>query len=213
MSRPFYPAAYPGVISVGATTGSDALYSWSNRGSWVDVSAPGCALTGKPGPAWTWWCGTSFATPVVAGIAALIKSYRPGLTRSQIEQTLLLSTGHVRGISRGRIDAVRALRRAASIAGDAPRPTSMVWQGRLQRTQQRQAKTLSLAGTERVRLMWSNHEVVWLTFQNAVGKVVRSVHNGSGDISLELGLDSGRYVVTVGTSADATTNFKLTFGS
>ena len=29
MSRQFYPAAYPGVISVGATTGSDALYSWS----------------------------------------------------------------------------------------------------------------------------------------------------------------------------------------
>ena len=115
-SRRFYPAADPGVISVGATDGYDRLYNWSNRGSWVKLTAPGCAYTGKPGPAWTWWCGTSFATPVVAGIAALIKSLTPSLTRAQIERTLLNASVNVRGVSDGRIDAAKAVRAAANLA-------------------------------------------------------------------------------------------------
>ena len=122
-SRHFYPAADPGVISVGATNSSDRMYSWSNRGAWVKLSAPGCALTGKPGPAWTWWCGTSFATPVVAGIAALMKSLRPGMSRAAIERTLLSSTVKVRGVSNGRIDAARAVRTAWNLAAPSSSPS------------------------------------------------------------------------------------------
>ena len=80
--RRFYPAAYNGVMSVGATNKKDQLYAWSNRGSYVKLAAPGCAVTGKPGPAWTRWCGTSFATPIIAGTAALIKSRRPHMARA-----------------------------------------------------------------------------------------------------------------------------------
>jgi len=129
-SRRFYPAAYPGVISVAGTNNADALYSWSNRGSWVKVSAPGCAYTGSTGPIrWTWWCGTSFATPVVAGIAALMKSLKPGLSRAQIEKMLLNPSVNVRGVSAGRIDAARALRNVensgtpSSSPSPTPRPT------------------------------------------------------------------------------------------
>ena len=122
-SRRFYPAADPGVISVGATNSADHMYSWSNRGSWVKLSAPGCAMTGKPGPAWTWWCGTSFATPVVAGIAALIKSLEPGMSRAAIERTLLSSTVKVRGVTNGRIDAARALRTALNLAAASASPS------------------------------------------------------------------------------------------
>ena len=123
--RRFYPAAYPGVISVGATNGSDHLYPWSNRGSWVKVSAPGCAYTGSTGPIrWTWWCGTSFATPVVAGIAALIKSERPGMSRSSIENVLLHSTVNVQGgVIDGRIDAARAVKTADAPPPPPPSPT------------------------------------------------------------------------------------------
>jgi subtilisin family serine protease len=113
-SHRFYPAALPGVLSVGASNGRDVLYSWSNRGSWVKLSAPGCAYTGKPGASWSWWCGTSFATPAVAGTAALMKSLRPQMTRSQIEHSLLSTTVRIRGVSVGRIDALRGVRRASS---------------------------------------------------------------------------------------------------
>jgi subtilisin family serine protease len=79
------------------------------------VSAPGCAYTGKPGAQWSWWCGTSFATPAVAGTAALIKSMWPQIARSDLERILLRSTVNVRGVSQGRIDAVRALRAATAL--------------------------------------------------------------------------------------------------
>ncbi|MGI8928813.1 MAG: S8 family serine peptidase [Candidatus Limnocylindrales bacterium] len=41
-SRRSYPGAYSGVISVAATNNVDRLYSWSTRGSWVTLAAPGC---------------------------------------------------------------------------------------------------------------------------------------------------------------------------
>lgn len=117
--RHFYPAAYPGVISVGATTSSDKLYSWSNRGTWVKVTAPGCAYTGSTSPVrWSWWCGTSFATPVVAGTAALIKSLTPGLSRSAVERTLMRSTVRVRGVGVGRIDALSSLKTAQNLVAN-----------------------------------------------------------------------------------------------
>ena len=61
---PQYPAAYPGVLAVGAA-GSD----WSAHGAWVDVELPGCArlpFHGSP----QWACGTSFAAPRAAGLVA-----------------------------------------------------------------------------------------------------------------------------------------------
>jgi subtilisin family serine protease len=120
----FYPAAFPGVISVGATNNSDRMYSWSNRGTWVKLSAPGCAYTGSTGPIrWTWWCGTSFATPVVAGTAALIRSLRPQLGRSQVEKMLLTSAVKVRGVTQGRIDTYRAVTKANAIPVPTPTPT------------------------------------------------------------------------------------------
>lgn len=120
----FYPAAYPGVISVAASNGSDRLYSWSNRGTWVKVAAPGCAYTGSTGPIrWTWWCGTSFATPVVAGTAALVRSLRPGLSRSRVERMLLTSTVNVRGVSQGRIDTYRAVSKANAVPLPTPTPS------------------------------------------------------------------------------------------
>ena len=46
---PFYPAADGSVISVAASNPSDQLYSWSNRGTWVLVAAPGCNDAPWPG--------------------------------------------------------------------------------------------------------------------------------------------------------------------
>ena len=110
-SRRTFPAAYPGVISVAATDGLDRLYAWSNRGSWVTMSAPGCAYSGKPGGGYWSLCGTSMSTPMVAGTAGLMKSAAPGMARARIASLLTGTAQRLRApVGRGRLDAARALR-------------------------------------------------------------------------------------------------------
>jgi thermitase len=75
-----YPAAYPGVIAVAATDHYDNLASFSNFGSWVDVAAPGTnILSAYPSAGcggvencYSWMSGTSMASPIGAGAAALV---------------------------------------------------------------------------------------------------------------------------------------------
>ncbi|TCP58232.1 thermitase [Tumebacillus sp. BK434] len=68
-----YPANYNDVLSVAATTSTDAKASFSTYGTWVDIAAPGNAIysTAKGG-GMTTMSGTSMATPVVAGVAGLV---------------------------------------------------------------------------------------------------------------------------------------------
>lgn len=109
-----YPAAYPGVISVTATNASDRLYSWSNRGSWVTLSAPGCAYSGRLHGRWGWLCGTSLASPIVAGTVALMKSVAPGSGRARLTWILTRDSQRVTAAAGGhRLDAARAVRAAA----------------------------------------------------------------------------------------------------
>jgi subtilisin family serine protease len=109
-TTPFYPAAYPQVISVAGTTSSDGRYDWSNFGSWVQVAAPGCNVAPDPGGGYVNFCGTSSATPVVAGIAGLAYSLEPTLSRSAFEQALhgaAVPLGTMVGY--GRVDAFETL--------------------------------------------------------------------------------------------------------
>ncbi len=70
---PRYPAAYPGVIGVGAIDAGNALWSRSNRGSWVSVYAPGTeVLSTVPGDAFAFGDGTSLAAAHVAGLVAVM---------------------------------------------------------------------------------------------------------------------------------------------
>lgn len=96
LTAPRYPAATNGVIGVAASDPDDRLYSWSYRGSWVQVAAPGCDRTGG--------CGTSFATPVVAAVLALGVADHPTASLAAVlESTTVPVTGGT--IAHGRVDA------------------------------------------------------------------------------------------------------------
>jgi len=85
----FYPAAYPGVVSVAGIDAAGARYPWSDFGSWVTVAAPGCATTTWPGNGWkSDFCGTSTAAPFVAGLAGLARSLRPTLAPADFAAAL-----------------------------------------------------------------------------------------------------------------------------
>jgi subtilisin family serine protease len=103
---PQYPGAYPGVLAVGASDDADELYFWSSFGSWVALSAPGCHLVLNPFAGTL--CGTSFTPAAVAGVAGLMLSRNPGLTRHQIATALAATATPVRGVAFGRINALAA---------------------------------------------------------------------------------------------------------
>jgi subtilisin family serine protease len=89
----FYPALYPGVVSVAGVDQSGARSSWSNFGSWVTVAAPGCATTAWSGGGYVSdFCGTSTAAPFVAGLAGLARAFDPKLTPAAFAAALATST-------------------------------------------------------------------------------------------------------------------------
>ncbi len=77
------------MLVVSATQESDLLASFSSFGSFIAISAPGNnILTTTNGGGYQYCWGTSLATPIVAGTAALIISKRPDFTPAQIDSTL-----------------------------------------------------------------------------------------------------------------------------
>ena len=84
------------VLTVGALSssyGSNMVATFSNYGKQnVDVFAPGDKIySTMPNNDYEFQGGTSMAAPAVAGVAALIKSYYPGLSASQIKSIIMQS--------------------------------------------------------------------------------------------------------------------------
>lgn len=111
-----YPAAHTNVIAVAATTADDYLASFSTRGDFVDVAAPGYRVFSTfRGSGYAYMSGTSMASPHVAGLAALILSRNPGLSPDQV-RTIIEATATDLGpagrdiyFGHGRINAELAL--------------------------------------------------------------------------------------------------------
>ncbi|MBX6385192.1 MAG: S8 family serine peptidase [Microbispora sp.] len=116
-----YPAAIPGVISVAAVTSTLRRASFSNRNSSVMVAAPGVDVLGA-GPGDEYWVGrgTSQATALVSGVAALIKSRYPHMPPALVAQALASSPArrgpYNTGTGFGVVNAYRALSVAATLA-------------------------------------------------------------------------------------------------
>ena len=125
---PMYPAALPGVISVGSVTTNQTRSDFSNFGRWVSVMAPGSGIlsTMPMGPVfmttnegyrneYDLMDGTSMAAPMVAGVVGLIRSRHPNLTPAQIKARLegtaidLGTPGFDTEFGHGMIDAFRSV--------------------------------------------------------------------------------------------------------
>jgi subtilisin family serine protease len=95
-----YPSSYEGVISVGATSSSDGKASFSNFNATVDVCAPGVNILATLfNDAYATENGTSMASPIAAGCAALIKSRFPSMNAYQVGEQLRSTCDYIYNLS------------------------------------------------------------------------------------------------------------------
>lgn len=133
-----FPARLPRTVAVGATTRTDIPANFGNKGIEMDVAAPGnrifsaclgggvlnpvCDCNGTEGfypgcDRYAYLFGTSMATPHVSGLAALLKSFKPDLTLSDLEDIITTTAeeannglpGWDQEVGYGRINAHQAL--------------------------------------------------------------------------------------------------------
>jgi len=129
-STTYYPAAYPNVFAIGATNNRDQRavpFCWgggSCYGQHIDFVAPGDWIIGllyKDPTQTAYWCGTSQAAPMVAGVISLLLAVQPDLTFSEVYNLLRVGAkdqigppaedtpGWDRYFGWGRIDAYASL--------------------------------------------------------------------------------------------------------
>ncbi|MCR2821430.1 S8 family serine peptidase [Lederbergia panacisoli] len=117
-SRYTYPAALSSVLGVSATDKNDGFTNFSNYGYYIDLAAPGQDIYSTiNGSSYQNMNGTSMASPVVSGVAALILSKNPLLTADQVINILTTSSKDLGSkgwdyyYGYGRVDAYKALQK------------------------------------------------------------------------------------------------------
>ncbi|SCL62251.1 type VII secretion-associated serine protease mycosin [Micromonospora citrea] len=126
-SKVWYPAREPGVIAVaGLDRDGDDLWSGSITGRATVLTAPATGLVGaRPGGYWRVQ-GTSFAAPLVAATAALVRARYPQMSAGDVVNRLLTTardigpTGRDDRFGYGMVDPVAALDAEVSPVGRNP---------------------------------------------------------------------------------------------
>ncbi|MCW6010141.1 S8 family serine peptidase [Micromonospora sp. CPCC 205371] len=123
--QPSYPAAYPGVLGVGAVDAAGVRVNSSPVGSHVDIVAPGSnVLTTAPARGHTVLSGTAMAAPAGAAPAAPVRGARPELSAVEVAQRLVATANPVPGgpgsvaYGGGMVDPYRAVTEV--LPGGAP---------------------------------------------------------------------------------------------
>ena len=124
-ASPFYPASYnaPNVVAVAATDNRDQKASFSNYGSTtVDLGAPGVnILSTTMGNSYSFFSGTSMATPHVSGAAALVLSVC-SLDTAALKSNLLNNVDPIPALSGITVTGGRLNVNKALLACGAPTP-------------------------------------------------------------------------------------------
>lgn len=119
-SASHYPSSYDHVLSVAASTSTDARASFSNFGRYVDITAPGQGIyTTFFNDTYFTVDGTSFSAPIVSGAAALVWAQNPGFSAQQVGEQLRVTadesiyqtspTSMAKKLGKGRLDVLNAL--------------------------------------------------------------------------------------------------------
>jgi thermitase len=174
-SVPLYPAACSNVLAVSATTATDTLAAFSSYGDFVSLSAPGVSIwTTQRGGWYASWSGTSVASPIVAGVAALVIAVNPVLSNTQVVSILeqqvddIGPVGWDTSFGYGRVNAFKAVNAAynqppvVQIRSDAAPTAVLTWstvpgrtytvqfKDRLSDQWSNTAPTISCAGTQAI---------------------------------------------------------------
>jgi len=129
-ATPQYPAAFPEVLAVSATDHAGVLTSFSTRGDWIDIAAPGYKIISTIPSAdrrlYLTADGSSFSAPLVSGVAALVRAKFPELTPAQVHAHMRATTRDAgpHGIDQfyghGILDALHAV--GGPAGAEFPRP-------------------------------------------------------------------------------------------
>ncbi|GAA4980208.1 subtilisin family serine protease [Nonomuraea thailandensis] len=118
-----HPACVSTAVTVGANDNADAIAEWSNRGSLLDLFAPGVDVeSAVPDNTTTVYSGTSMATPQVTGALALMRAAAPDKPMAELIETLK-TTGrpYVYDVAGAQVTTPR-LDLAAALTGAAVQP-------------------------------------------------------------------------------------------
>jgi subtilisin family serine protease len=188
-----YPAAFPGVLSVAATDEADKLYSWSNRGAGVRVAAPGCNTAPALRTGYAYFCGTSSATPMVAGIAALALSVGSQVTAIDVERALERTAVAIPGVEFGRVNAAR------TIAGFAPKRAHLGASGRGARSY----RLVAGSGLVDAVVTTRTSQRVTLRLLSSAGSTIATA-SGRGSARLRRRVEAGTYTLRVSAATSVT---------
>jgi thermitase len=112
-SKPLiYPAAEQaeGQLSIAASTSKRRLADFTSRGGWVNLAAPGHRIISSvPGDQWAVWSGTSMASPLAAGVAALLRQRQPDWKAVDVTKRLQDRSAAMCGTAMRQIDAAAAV--------------------------------------------------------------------------------------------------------
>ena len=113
-----YPAYYPNCIAVAVTDIDDYVVSWSSKGDWIDVAAPGKDIYSTlPGNQYGTKSGSSMAAAHVSGLAGLLFTIESdnngnGFVNDEVREVIQSSGVSIGGFNKKRVDALKAVQQA-----------------------------------------------------------------------------------------------------
>ena len=192
------PATMPGVLTVGGVTqAGEASDSASSQGITIGVMAPSEGLVGAiPEGGYVAWSGTSGATPIVAGIVALVRARYPDMNAANVINRILASARPVGNTipdplyGYGLVDAYAALVDDVPTVSANPLGTIDDWVT-LHRRQEGTAIVVPLGPSNVIEEPSGPPPSVLLATPDTVGDVVPYLLTGAFAVALLVVLASG----------------------